>query len=826
LALNWYSFSGCCSGTTFQVEAPKPPYNFSSGNTYYLITDQYTGCSQYLSSGYSSGTTIYNLQSGSTLSFTSCTQCISTYPCVPGPTPTPTSTPAPSATPTKTPTPTPTKTVTPSITPTKTPTQTPTQTSTNTPTPSITPTHTPTSSITPTQTPTQTKTPTNTPTPSITPTHTPTRTVTPTPSITPSITPTRTVTPTVTPTPSITPTITPTPTITKTPLPTFPVTPTTTPSVSVTQTPTPSTSSPYQCEQSSFCVSISLSSYTNYNGVYYNYGYFNSYPIFYAPDTLTPSYIYYNIPETRWCLSETSGGTCILFGPTGSSSLCPDLDETLFFTNCPTPTPTNTDPCNVFDFTAVFDCNITSGSTPTPTPTTTPTLTPTTTPTPTPLCNGKSVIFSGVSYVLPGPSPTPSVTPTNAVKGVSVTGVSEFLTFSNKFSSPYSKLLLDCDGYNKYLVSEEIPFNTGSTFSVYINNKSVCVTYNSDVLNAPTHTLQSIESGNLFDCKFCSPVPTPTKTNTPLPSPTPTPSCPNIIATISGFTNTLYSPLYNGVNSLLYVADTVGDSVKIINTLTNSATTQIGLFPGSTPVDLTLDTTNNYLCIVATGFLGGLVYLVDCADNLTYVGAGVISDPRESTFDPINNRIYVTSYSANSVSVINTLLPTSGIPYTLTSSTISVGTNPSSISYDVNTGRVFVLNQGSNTISVIDTFTNTITNTITGQTNMTRCYVNDNNNTLYVLRGANDEVLTYNTITLSSGTTISVGNLPYTLTFDSTYVYVGNYNDDTISVINASTNTVVKTNSVSPKLITGLTVDTNKNSLYMTSQQNVYELCK
>lgn len=826
MALNWYSFSGCCSGTTFQVEAPKPPYNFSSGNTYYLITDQYTGCSQYLSSGYASGTTVYNLESGSTLSFTSCTQCISTYPCVPGPTPTPTSTPAPSATPTKTPSPTPTKTVTPSITPTKTPSPTPTKTPTNTPTPTKTATNTPTPTKTPTNTPTVTKTPTNTPTPSITPTHTPTRTVTPTPSITPSITPTRTVTPTVTPTPSITPTITPTPTITKTPLPTFPVTPTTTPSVSVTQTPTPSTSSPYQCNQSSFCVSISLSSYTNYNGIYYNYGYFNSYPIFYAPDTLTPSYIYYNIPETRWCLSQTSGGTCILFGPTGSSSLCPDLDETLFFTNCPTPTPTNTDPCNVFDFTAVFDCNITSGATPTPTPTTTPTLTPTTTPTPTPLCNGKSVIFSGVSYVLPGPSPTPSVTPTNAVKGVSVTGVSEFLTFSNKFSSPYSKLLLDCDGYNKYLVSEEIPFNTGSTFSVYINNKSVCVTYNSDVLNAPTHTLQSIESGNLFNCGFCVPVPTPTKTNTPLPSPTPTPSCPNIIATISGFTNTLYSPLYNGVNSLLYVADTVGDSVKIINTLTNSATTQIGLFAGSTPIDLTLDTTNNYLWVVATGFLGGLVYGYDCVDNLTLVGAAVISDPRESTFDPINNRIYVTSYSGNSVSVIDTLLATSGIPYTLTASTISVGTNPSSISYDVNTGRVFVLNEGSNTISVIDSFTNTITSTITGQTGMTRCYVNDNNNTLYVLRGANDEVLTYNTISLSSGTTISVGDLPYTLTFDSTYVYVGNFNDDTITVINASTNTVVKTNSVSPKLITGLTVDTNKNSLYMTSQQNVYELCK
>lgn len=819
MALNWYSFSGCCSGTTFQVEAPKPPYNFSSGNTYYLITDQYTGCSQYLSSGYVSGTTVYNLQSGSTLSFSSCTQCKSAYPCVPGPTPTPTSTPAPSATPTKTPTNTPTKTVTPSITPTKTPTKTPTNTPTKTVTPTKTPTNTPTPTKTPTNTPTVTKTPTNTPTPSITPTHTPTRTVTPTPSITPSITPTRTVTPTKTPTPSITPTKTPTPTVTKTPLPTFAVTPTTTPSVSVTQTPTPSTSKPYQCNQTSFCVSISLSGYSSYNGIYYNYGYFNSYPIFYSPNALTPSYIYYNKPDTRWCLSQTSGGTCILFGPTGSSSLCPDLDETLFFTNCPTPTPTNTDPCNVFDFTAVFDCNITSGATPTPTPTITPTHTPTPTPTPTPLCNGKSVIFSGVSYVLPGPSPTPSVTPTNAVKGVSVTGISEFLTFSNKFSSPYSKLLLDCDGYNKYLVSEEIPFNTGSTFSVIINNKSVCVTYNSDVLNAPTHTLQSIESGNLFNCKFCVSVPTSTPTPTPTITPTTTQTCPNIIATISASTNTLYSPVYNGINSLLYVADSVGQKVRVIDTLTNSAITSVTLFAGSVPVNLTLDTTNNYLYVVATGFLGGIVYAIDCADNTSFIGGTFVSDPRESTFDSINNRIYVTSYSGNSVTIIdaptNTLL-----------SRISVGTNPSSISYDVNTGRVFALNQGSNTISVINTFTNTVTNTITGLTNMTRCYVNNNNNTLYVLRGANDQVLTYNTISLSSGSTISVGDLPYTLTFDSTYVYVGNFNDKTISVINSTTNTVVRTNSVSPKLITGLAVDTNKNSLYMTSQLNVYELCK
>jgi hypothetical protein len=122
----------------------------------------------------------------------------------------------------------------------------------------------------------------------------------------------------------------------------------------------------------------------------------------------------------------------------------------------------------------VFDCNITSGATPTPTPSLTPTLTPTTTPSPTPLCNNKSLSFSGVNYPYPGPSPTPSVTPTNAVKGVVVTGASEFNTFSSKFTSLYSKFLEDCNGVTTYIVSEDIPFSTGATFSVIIDGKSSC----------------------------------------------------------------------------------------------------------------------------------------------------------------------------------------------------------------------------------------------------------------------------------------------------------------------------------------------------------------
>ena len=141
MALNFYSFSGCCSGTTFQIQTTYSAGTFSANTFYYLITDNYTGCSQYITSGYSSGTTEYNLISANTVSYLSCSACTTVYPCVPGPSPTPTSTPAPTTTPTKTPTQTPTITTTPTTTPTVTKTPTNTVTPTNTITPTKTATH-------------------------------------------------------------------------------------------------------------------------------------------------------------------------------------------------------------------------------------------------------------------------------------------------------------------------------------------------------------------------------------------------------------------------------------------------------------------------------------------------------------------------------------------------------------------------------------------------------------------------------------------------------------------------------------------------------------
>jgi hypothetical protein len=96
---------------------------------------------------------------------------------------------------------------------------------------------------------------------------------------------------------------------------------------------------------------------------------------------------------------------------------------------------------------------------------------------------------------------------------------------------PISKKLVDCNSGEIFLVTGSLGgLQIGAVVSVFINNISYCVTYTDNVTQAPTHTLTSVESGDLLYCALCtpgtSPTPTPsiTPTNTPTPTTTPTPS--------------------------------------------------------------------------------------------------------------------------------------------------------------------------------------------------------------------------------------------------------------------------------------------------------------
>jgi hypothetical protein len=478
-----YLFEDCCDPTN-QFRIQNVPGLLNVGEVWSINNFGFTGCATVIP--YSAIGSLYNggVFIGPYGDCVTCGSCPTQTPTVtptltPTETPTPTVTETPTQTPTETTTPTPTGT--PGLSPSETPTQTPTETPTTTPT--VTPTD------TPTQTPTETPTNTPTGTPGLSPTETPTNTPTETPTTTPTETPTVTPTETPTNTPSDTPGVTPTPTTTLTPT---------------------VTTSPGSCA-STYCFRTTLPSLSGYSGNYNKTSFYNG-RYYYEGDGIDFGVIYYT--GDRWCLSDSLGGTCYLEGSYPCYSECPDISANLFSSgSCPPPTPLPVN-CDVFDFTAYFDCDWEPIPPPVPN---VPcddigfdftTIITTPTPTPTTECN-TSLSFSICSYT--ETTPTPSITPTlTLTKTCDVQGQVSFVMLNETFTCVSVKVLVDCVSGTEYYVNDSLIYNgipilTGMTMSAFINGSSLCLTYVRDDSNISSNSNITSISQIYSTCGNCIP---------------------------------------------------------------------------------------------------------------------------------------------------------------------------------------------------------------------------------------------------------------------------------------------------------------------------------
>ena len=194
------------------------------------------------------------------------------------------------------------------------------------------------------------------------------------------------------------------------------------------------------------------------------------------------------------------------------------------------------------------------------------------------------------------------------------------------------------------------------------------------------------------------------------------------------------------------------------------------------------------------------------------------------------SRAYVTLKGAAKVAVINTA--TNSV---LT--TISTGAGPEAVAVSPNGSRVYVSNTGGSTVSVIDAATNKVVASVTVGSQPSGLAVSANGSRLYVTTKATDQVAVVDTATNKVLTKVAVGDAPVDVAVrtgearayvvnsagqrvggqhrhqhgggradrgvasqptgvavsgDGTRVYVAN-GDDTVSVIDAASNTVVRT---------------------------------
>ena len=355
------------------------------------------------------------------------------------------------------------------------------------------------------------------------------------------------------------------------------------PSNHPTQTPTPTIpDNPTGCTISTYCLTTNYSSLSSYDGTYVTGGTYNGY--YYYSLSGGTGYIFYD--STKWCLSSSLGGTCLLSGKEPCNDECPDLCDDLFVSGtCTTTTTTTTIP---FDFNAYFDCA------PSPTPIVSPSYTPqpTRTPSPTPSvnpCNGTAI---DITIIITGTTTTTSTTTTTTTsRDVIVSGETIYTISEATVICPNETYELeDCVSGEFYYIYSEPQFQSnaisiGTTFKAFVNNVLTCVTLTRLSNISPNAYLGTII--NVYnDCNDClgipSPSPSPSKSPSPTPSVTPSITPTNTVTPTNTATPGA-SPSTTPTNT-----PTVTQTATTTATPTNTATP--GASPSTTPTNTPTNT--------------------------------------------------------------------------------------------------------------------------------------------------------------------------------------------------------------------------------------------
>jgi hypothetical protein len=281
-----------------------------------------------------------------------------------------------------------------------------------------------------------------------------------------------------------------------------------TPIATPTNTPTPTvTPSPYWnlCPVEEYCLLTYFPDTETYDGTYYSAGTYND-RVFYSGDT---GVIYYG--NLQWCLSDTLGGTCILHGSYPNYGICPDLCGDLFSSGTCVTTTSTTNPCNIFDFEAYFDCDVS-------------TTTTTTIP-----CSATSIDVSFSSYTTTTTTANPcgdvtgdiiisayttttttntGTTTTTTTRDIVVSGDVTYTLVDTVFVCPSQTYnFQDCITLENYYIESSTAFNSIDLFINYVYSMDInglvsCYTYLGTSTVSPNATLNQYYNMYLT-CSTC-----------------------------------------------------------------------------------------------------------------------------------------------------------------------------------------------------------------------------------------------------------------------------------------------------------------------------------
>ena len=271
----------------------------------------------------------------------------------------------------------------------------------------------------------------------------------------------------------------------------------------------------------------------------------------------------------------------------------------------------------------------------------------------------------------------------------------------------------------------------------------------------------------------------------------------------------------NPATNKIYVANSGGASVTVIDGLTDSTTSvTVGFAPNSVAVN---PVTNK---VYVVNGASNTVTVIDGATlSTTTINVGVLPDA--IAVNSVTNKIYVANEDTGTVTVID--------GGTLATTVVPVGHNPLSVAVDSATNKVYVANYYDNSVTVIDGATNStvtlpgifnpifiagnaLTNkiyvanflassvtVIDGSTNSTQVIpagtkpialaINPVSNKIYAVNNLSNDVTVIDGATNQTAG-VPVGNGPFGVAVNevSNKIYVVNSSDNTVTMIDGATN--------------------------------------
>lgn len=226
---------------------------------------------------------------------------------------------------------------------------------------------------------------------------------------------------------------------------------------------------------------------------------------------------------------------------------------------------------------------------------------------------------------------------------------------------------------------------------------------------------------------------------------------------------------------------------------------------GREPISIAVNRSTNRIYVANSG--GASVSVIDGKNDTVVTTVPVARLPYAIAVDEFTNRVYVTHTYSGSVTVID------GATDRATS--LKIG-DADGVAVDPKGGKVFLYTYEDPDIRILDEASGAVTKVTVGP-HIWGMVFDEASSTLYLAHTATDEIVSLNENTHDVGT-IPVGKIPCALAVDpeNHRLYVVNYGDDTVSIVNLQTHRVTGNLPVD-RHPQGLVVDSESRRVFVAN---------